>query len=316
MKGNGIFIIGAPRSGTSMMHKVFREHPGFVSVPREGDYIWMQYCHPEKNAWAGEGASRFDELAVHEIRGLFQKGAVSGRVWRAFDRTGLMKRPRLAAGLRSLYKRTPGGLKAFLGSAGGGGSCGVEGRLVEKSVHAGLWLDLVDKVFPDAFFIHLIRDPLSCIPSMMAGWRNPSRFSEFALPHTIRIQELGETREWCFALPAGWEQMDGTSLQEVCAFQWMMINHSILDYVTSRGIGDRYLSVDLDRFVTEPEGQLASLLKAIDVEEDGYFRALAEKLPRVNATPADQKVEKVLEKGEYTDRSLELFQVLRRCAAV
>ena len=48
---NPVLIIGAPRSGTSMLQKVLRNHPAFWSLPSEGDMIWDQF-------WACVAGSR------------------------------------------------------------------------------------------------------------------------------------------------------------------------------------------------------------------------------------------------------------------
>ena len=90
-----VIIVGAPRSGTSLMQKVIRETPGFVSVAKESDMIWMPHCHPSTNEWQYEGCpdSRITEALVAEIREDFLSQALSANTWRLFARSGSWNGP-------------------------------------------------------------------------------------------------------------------------------------------------------------------------------------------------------------------------------
>ncbi len=168
-----IIIIGAPRSGTSLMQKLIRETPGFLSVPKESDMIWLPYCHPSNNNWEYEGCpdSRITDEVVSNICSAFSAQALTADTWRLLDRLGLMTRPRLASYLRLGYRLFFKPWKHIRDQMTSSRSR--TGRLVDKSVHAGLWLNLVDSVFPNALYIHMVRSPDTCIPSMVGAAPSP-----------------------------------------------------------------------------------------------------------------------------------------------
>ncbi len=57
-----IFILGAPRSGTTMVFRWLAAAPGFGSLPREGHDLWRAYHHPRYGGW------RSDVVGPGEIR--------------------------------------------------------------------------------------------------------------------------------------------------------------------------------------------------------------------------------------------------------
>ena len=77
-----VIIIGAPRSGTSLLQKIIREHKDFVSVPRESDIIWNKYVHPKLNDFQYEGISkeRLEYINIDDIREDFSNTAISSAI--------------------------------------------------------------------------------------------------------------------------------------------------------------------------------------------------------------------------------------------
>ncbi len=60
-----IFVIGAPRSGTTMVFHLLRESSQLGSLQREGHDIWRMYHHPRYGGWrsdiVNDGEVRFSE---------------------------------------------------------------------------------------------------------------------------------------------------------------------------------------------------------------------------------------------------------------
>lgn len=46
-----IFILGAPRSGTSMIFRLLSTHPELGSLGREGHDMWRKFHHPRRKGW-------------------------------------------------------------------------------------------------------------------------------------------------------------------------------------------------------------------------------------------------------------------------
>ena len=298
-----VIIVGAPRSGTSLMQKVIRETPGFVSVAKESDMIWMPHCHPSTNEWQYEGCpdSRITEALVAEIREDFLSQALSANTWRLFARLRLMERPRLAACLRLTYrtlfepwKRLRTHAKAMQDTP--------SGRLVDKSVHAGLWLNLVNAVFPDAVYIHMVRSPRTCVPSMIQGWENSKRFQTYQVPESVAPLRSDTSGHWCFPMPPHWKQHYQKDLVDICSFQWKAIHDAILQYLAFPSFADRVLRVHLEELADQPGPVLRDISELLKPNVAPLMYCDF-KLPRVNASSSKRTVDDDALKRivEYTD---------------
>jgi len=81
-----IFIIGCPRSGTSLVFGLLREHPDVRSLGTEGHVLWSAYQHPRLKRWSSDRSTEKD-VADGEPRYLYTGiKEVSGSV-RFLDKT-------------------------------------------------------------------------------------------------------------------------------------------------------------------------------------------------------------------------------------
>jgi len=83
--------------------------------------------------------------------------------------------------------------------------------------------------------VYIQRDGRDNISSMMDGWRHGRTDGDFhlsqffgAFPEPVAING-GEFTDWAFFLAPGWQQYNHSSLEEVCAFQWLSANQLALD---------------------------------------------------------------------------------------
>jgi hypothetical protein len=51
-----VFVIGCPRSGTSLLFELLRRHPALASLRGEGHVLWSTYQHPRFKGWASDRA--------------------------------------------------------------------------------------------------------------------------------------------------------------------------------------------------------------------------------------------------------------------
>lgn len=278
MNTNPVFIVGAPRSGTSLLQKLLRECPGHASVPREAQHIWGPHVHPSLSDWAGEAVSvevLDDAQRIRSIREAFAESAVAAETWRRMENSGV-------AGNRWLRRIARLFPRQAVEALVRGGRTRDDARLVEKSVHAGLWLPLVDAVFPDARYLHIVRDPRKSIPSIMTGWLEPSRFVSFEVPDPLEIAGTdGATHDWCFPLPVGWREYRQADLQAVATFQWTAINEAILEFFVEQR-ADRCLVVRLEELVEAPGECLRAIRDHAGISEHEYFEAFESGLPVIN----------------------------------
>ena len=277
VEGPAIIILGAPRSGTSLIQHLVRSAPGFFSPARESQHIWSPWIHPRLNHWQFEGVTdqRLEQADTEAIREQLFDQAVSAGLWQTLRKSGIYDSKVLMPLARSLGKPLIGTLnflnKALPQKAG-------RQRFVDKSVHGGLWLDLILRVMPGCKVIHITRDPQEAIPSMASAWRSPERFQTYAVPLD------GESVPWCFGLHRGWREIVGAPLEVVSAHQWDAVNRSILNYKEVLASEQRYLQVRLENLVGEPEQAIVQLLDYLDCERAPYWEKLQRGLPMINAS--------------------------------
>ncbi len=271
-----VIIIGAPRSGTSLLHQIIREHPAFISVPRESDVIWNPYCHPAKNNWDSEGISdaAIDDKMLLQIREIFARSALPASTWQRWSKLGLMQHPVLAKVIRKIYRPAFALLTGLRKP-----HQHTNKRLVDKSVHCPLWLNLVEAVFPDALYIHITRNGFNTVDSMLDGWLLESkRFNTYHLPELV-IKGYS-SQNWNFALPYGWREYADKPLENVVVFQWIAIQQAILTHLQNKP--QRCLQIKLEDLTSQPAMILEQLADFMEVSND--FSQYAQAVPVVNAS--------------------------------
>ena len=164
-----IFIIGAPRSGTSILFRALSMHPDLWHLPRESHAVFEGPFHPDR----GFESNRITEADVtaenlkHIHDGFTQRVLnlgvldVDQKKWLT-DRS-LTERIRNRAMMKLLTHRSRKLLPASF-------------RLLEKTPKNSLRVSALAAMFPDARFIYLRREAASNIDSLLAGWRAFDKF--------------------------------------------------------------------------------------------------------------------------------------------
>jgi hypothetical protein len=162
--------------------------------------------------------------------------------------------------------------------------------VVEKTVSNSLRLEFVDMVFPQAKYIHLIRNGIDVIESAHRQWLAPPDF-RYILRKGLSFPILDafgygvsyarKTVSRFFGsndnAPPVWgphyrgieEDLENKELLEVCAIQWSKCvekaTNSFLDMGDSKVCWIRY-----EDFVQEPEAYMRSIAAFIGVDPKGY----------------------------------------------
>jgi len=246
--------------------------------------IWLPHCHPSKNDWQFEGCpdERITPELVANIRHEFSSQALTASTWRLFDRLGLMERPRLAACLRIAYRTL---FKPWKRLRERTAPHEKTGRLVDKSVHAGLWLNLVDAVFPDALYIHMIRSPETCVPSMIRGWQANDRFQTYRIPEQFTSKDSADSAWWCFPMPTNWRDHFSSDLIDTCTFQWTAIHDSILQWFSHSAFNGRSIRIHLENLITNSDAELRRLCHFLQLDPS-LLQTDSSGLPKINASLA------------------------------
>ena len=187
-----IFIISAPRAGSTLLFETLSQFPDLWTVGREShDLIEaIPELHPATHNFNSNRLTEADVLP--HIGPALQDGFV--RQMR--DRTG-------SAYLNLPVQQRPQKI-----------------RFLEKTPKNALRVPFLKAIFPDALFIFLYREPRSNVSSMMEGWRS-GRFVPYPqLPYW-------PLKNWSFLLIPGWSSLQNCSIAEIAARQWKTANSYI-----------------------------------------------------------------------------------------
>jgi hypothetical protein len=184
-------------------------------------------------------------------------------------------------------------------------------RFLEKTPKNALRIPFFDRVFPDAFYVCLWREPRGNISSIMEAWR-AGRWRTYPCLE-------GFTLPWSLLLPPGWQAMRGRPLQEVAAFQWGVTNMTILDDLSQLPAA-RWIAINYDDLITQPAGTIQRICRFAALDFDlGLAERVSKPLPpaKHTLTPVDPQkwkrneaaVESVLPLVEVTwNRLLQISQ--------
>ena len=229
-----VFVIGAPRSGTSLLYSVLRAAPSFAHWPGEAHEVWESDYHPALRGWSSNALTAADV------------------------------EPRAATRIRRSFFLVAGSRR----------------RLIDKTPRNALRVSFVDALFPDARYVHLVRDGRENVNSLLNAWRTP-RYRTYRLPEPHSIPGA-DPQWWKFVLYPGWEDDSGGPLETVCARQWVTSNEHALRDLAS--VGGRAVRVRYEDLVDSPEDEVGRVLEFLGVPYDDALRA---KAASVRTTPVN-----------------------------
>jgi hypothetical protein len=141
-----------------------------------------------------------------------------------------------------------------------------ERRFLEKTPKNSLRIPFFNRIFPDARFVFLWRDPRENISSIMEAWRSGQWRTYPKLE--------GFDGPWSMLLPPGWRAMNGRPLAEIAAWQWAQTNAHILDDLQSLG-RERWTVLQYQDLLGDAAGTVGKLCEFLRLPVDS---ALAERL--------------------------------------
>ncbi|MEQ1494063.1 MAG: sulfotransferase, partial [Terricaulis sp.] len=221
-----IFIVNPPRSGSSLLFETLAQAPNLYTVGGESHQI------VEGVRGLGIPAANFDSNCLDESNA----------------------RPEIVAVLRDRFEQQ---LRNRDNAPPGAGRI----RMLEKTPKNALRIPFLAKVFPEARFIYLYRDPRQVLSSMMEGWES-GKFGMYPnLPGWT-----GE-RPWSFLLTPGWRELNGKPLEQLVAGQWASTMQVMLDSL-DRLPTDRWATARYDALLADPNAEITRICEAVDLEWD------------------------------------------------
>ena len=220
-----VFIISPPRSGSTLLFEALARAPGLCTIGRES--------HAIIEGTPGLNASEL--------------GYESNRLDAA------VATPELIETLRSRFL-------AELRDRDGGVPRQRPIRMLEKTPKNALRIPFLMKIFPEAHFIYLHRDPRQTLSSMIEAWES-GRFRTYPrLPGWTGLP-------WSLLLVPGWRDLIGKPLRSIVAAQWETTTRILLDDLESLP-PRRCLVARYDSLLADPQTEISRICAGIDLEWD------------------------------------------------
>ena len=203
-----IFIIGAPRSGTNIFYRTFAKHP---------ELAWVSNI--TKKVPSSLWLTRFIMLFRKDHR-----PTEANNVWQKFAGSNdeSLGRDDVTASARK-YLRTVlrNNLRIFN-----------KPRFTNKCPGNSVRIEFLKEIFPDAIFIHILRDGRAAAYSIMRS----------------RMEHSGA---YWSVKPPGWQDLLKLPLVDACALQWKMTVEAILQSSLKLPAG-QYMQVKYEELVARP----------------------------------------------------------------
>jgi hypothetical protein len=240
-----------------------------VSPPRSGSTLLFETLAQSRDACTvgGESHGIIEGSTASGVLGAAKRGYTSNRL-DAGDAT-----PEVITALRERFRK-----RAFDRNGEKLPGCI---RLLEKTPKNALRISFLARVFPDALFIYLYRDPRQVMASMMEAWESGGFVTYPQLPDWTGLP-------WSLVLTPGWRELIGKPLPDIVAAQWRAVTEILLDDLEAL-TPDRWTTVRYDRFVADPDAVIRGICAAVGFEWD---RQLSHELPLANHTVSAPDAEK------------------------
>lgn len=236
-----VFIVSPPRSGSTMLFETLARAPGVFTIGDESHQL---------------------------IEGVPQLSPET----RGFESNRLLAADATSEMADTLRRRF---YEALRDREGRGPQPGQTVRMLEKTPKNSLRVPFLTRIFPEARFIYLYRDPRQVLSSMIEAWTT-GRFRTYP-------QLPGWTgAPWSLLLVPGWRELIGRPLQEIVAAQWNAATRLLLDDLEAVP-AERITIVRYDSLVADPAAEIRALCAATGFDWDEP--ALALRLSKYTVSP-------------------------------
>ncbi len=197
-----IFIVGCPRSGTTLMRRILDRHPSIAICP---ETQFQRLVYSRRKAFG-------DLSNLSNRRGLIDEYLSSRFIRRMeLDQAGLAEQlQREGANYRTMFSSL---LRYYADSQG-------KSRFGEKTPQHALFLETLCEWFPNAAILHMVRDPHATVASMQ---RMPWRHSVVANARIwLKLNRAARRfRQWPGYLEVRYEALvtdPERGIREICSF--------------------------------------------------------------------------------------------------
>jgi len=219
-----IFVVGCPRSGTNTLHDRLPKHP---------DLAWIS------NITKKIPDSKLLTQLLMTVR-KDHRPTEAKKIWRRYATADHDARGRADATPRAkrfLRKVVRNHLEMF-----------DKPRFINKCPRNTLRIEFLDEVFPDAYFIHIVRDGR-------------------AVANSIRHTRQRHNGAYWLSRPPGWQRLLTHPLLEACGLQWKMIVEYALESAKSIP-PERYIQLRYEDLCAHPKQIFREISERVELKWD------------------------------------------------
>jgi len=247
-----VFVLSAPRSGSTLLMELLSQHESVWTIGRESHVIYREFPHLRgEDAALTSGrltAQHADDETIHYVRLLYYILLQNHR-----------EQP-LHYSPREHFEHP------FV--------------FVEKTPRNAINVPFLLKVFPEARFLILYRQPQATLSSLIEAWQVSAQDGRFVSFENLPNWHLPH---WCFLLPPGWQTLINQPLEPVTAFQWRK-TYELIFSDTQKLEAQRCHYLSFERLLSNPTDSIQAISRFLQIPES---HALSEALidpPRTSAS--------------------------------
>jgi len=220
-----IFIIAAPRSGSTLLYEALSKHPKLVSIQ-------------------GESHKIIESIPALSIVAKNFSSNVLGEE----DATSSVVRHLHTQFLSACHTHTGDPINLAKGPF----------RFLEKTPKNALRIPFLAKMYPDAKFVYLVREPVANIASIMDAWLSGRFVTYPRLP--------GWRGDWSLLLPPQWQSQRDKPLGSVAAFQWSQAHHHVINALNDVPV-ERVCTLHYQALIDDPNTQCNRIFEFTELDE-------------------------------------------------
>ncbi|WP_395377051.1 sulfotransferase family protein [Marinicella sp. W31] len=247
-----VFILSAPRSGSTLLMELLTQHESVWSIGRESHIIYNEFPHLKaENTDLDSGrltAEHADEETVYYMRLLYYM------LIQNHQQTLLY--PNAETQLQQPY--------AF----------------VEKTPRNALNIPFLLKLFPQARFVILHRQPEATLSSLIEAWEVGAESGRFV---SFRDLPGWHLPHWCFLLPPGWRDMSGQPLEQIVAFQWRQTYALMMEDLQDIST-DRCCYLSFEDVLSDTPKSIEQLNQFMGIPESVELQRVLQQTPQASAS--------------------------------
>jgi len=256
-----IFIIGCPRSGTSLLYQILRLHSEVAYITPVTNVVFgKKKFFFEKPYMVNFLHFIIDKLPYKYVPNRY-KGPHDGslylknlpetneghRIWRCFhknkDHHYLNEDDVSEEFFNYLIDFVIYHLEIFN-----------KERFLSKNPQYSLGIKFLNKIFPDSLFVHIVRDGRAVVNSILKR-RRESRGEAF----------------WWGAKPPNWRELEKLSILKQISMQWLTIINIIEADVKETINLERYYLIKYENLVNNPKAEIEKLLEFLELRKENYI---------------------------------------------